>query len=170
VEIPLTSDHPLVTLSVVSLYQSNICTIDAKMYPELALSLLHIIYLSGNFHSFCHLHEETIIQQAGFKNNMYLAFAFIVAIVGTSCTLAFALLGYEDYINHNAPNLCQPLSGTSKDYALETLGSNSVYHFFRGGRICGWFIVLDTIAVQFWLLFALVRGSAMDLSDDKVDM
>jgi hypothetical protein len=90
VEIPLASDHPLYALSVVSLYQSNIRTIDAKMYPELALSLFCIIYLSGISQSYCHLHKETIIQQAGFKNNMYLVFAFIAAIVGTSCALAFA--------------------------------------------------------------------------------
>ena len=129
-----------------------------------------VIYLVGNSQSYCHPLKETSIQQAGFENYNQVTLAFIGVIVGASCALALAAFAYENFDNHEASNLNQPLTSADKDYALETLGSDSVYHFFVGKSCWGWLIVLATVAFQGWLLFFFVDGSEIDLSDDKVDV
>ena len=129
-----------------------------------------VIYLVGNSQSYCHPLKETSIQQAGFENYNQLTLAFIGVIVGASCALALAAFAYENFDNHEASNLNQPLTSADKDYALETLGRDSVYHFFVGKSCWGWLIVLATVAFQGWVLFFFVDGSEIDLSDDKVDV
>ena len=54
--------------------------------------------------------------------------------------------------------------------ALERLGDGSVYQFFMGVSICGWVIVLLTLATQLGMLFIFVEGAEIDLSDDNVDL
>lgn len=82
-----------------------------------------------------------------------------------------ALLAYDNYKNHDPSTLYQSIvDDTYKDYASDKLCSDSVYHFFLGKSVCGWLIVLSTIAVQFWLLFIFVKASEKNLSDDKVDV
>ena len=45
-----------------------------------------------------------------------------------------------------------------------------MYQFFAGKSLSGWCIVIFTVGVQFWLLSFFVKGSEIDLSDDKVDV
>ncbi|KAL3817140.1 hypothetical protein ACHAXA_009041 [Cyclostephanos tholiformis] len=124
-----------------------------------------------NNEAYCNPPGETSIQQAGFADYKQSTIAFIGIIVVASCALVLALLAYDNYKNHDPSTLYQSIvDDTYKDYASDKLCSDSVYHFFLGKSVCGWLIVLSTIAVQFWLLFIFVKASEKNLSDDKVDV
>ena len=122
-------------------------------------------YLLGNSQSDCEPQKETFIQQLGFYSYMQSTWAFFGVIVGASFFVLFLSLVYDRNGNNHGD-----LLNYDQKYRLDTLGLNSVYQFFLGTSLCGWVIVLATIAIQFWLLFVFVKGSEVDLSDLKSDL
>ena len=47
----------------------------------------------------------------------------------------------------------------------QQIGDDSVYQFFLGTSVVGWFIFLGTIFAQMWMLFLFVQGAEIDLSN-----
>ena len=88
--------------------------------------------------------------------------------------LAAAVYAYDKYYkNRDLPtdSIRRPsLINRDEKYALESLGDGSVYQFFMGVSICGWAIVLLTLATQLGMLFIFVEAAEIDLSDDNVDL
>ena len=128
----------------------------------------------GNAQGDCYPQEDSEIQEAGFTNYVQFALVFFALIIGTSFMLVAVVYAYEKYYkNRDLPtdSIRRPsLINRDEKYALESLGDGSVYQFFMGVSICGWFIVLLTLATQLGMLFIFVEAAEIDLSDDNVDL
>ena len=122
----------------------------------------------------CYPQEKSEIQEAGFTNYVQFALVFFALIIGTSFMLAAAVYAYDKYYkNRDLPtdSIRRPsLIDRDEKNALESLGDGSVYQFFMGVSICGWAIVLLTLATQLGMLFIFVEAAEIDLSDDNVDL
>lgn len=57
-----------------------------------------------------------------------------------------------------------------KKYALDTIGSDSVYMFFLSNSWPGWGFALGTMAAQIGILYIFVEGAEFDLSNDISDL
>lgn len=144
------------------------------MHPLTHLYLLPVFF-QGNAQEDCYPQEDTRIQELGYNGYMEFTGVFFGCVIGASSALALAVFTYDKYNNRVLPSNSsrrRSLALTEKDkkYALGTLGDGSVYQFFLGTSLQGWFIVLATIAAQLYMLFVFVEGSEIDLSDDAKDL
>jgi len=130
-----------------------------------------VILFLGNSLSYCQPQEKTEIQQAGFNDYQHLSLVFIVIIIFVSSVMALVSFAYDKYKNtHNPASFRTSAKKRDEIYQIAQIGKGSVYQFFAGHSVCGWCIVLITVGAQFWLLSIFVKGSEINLSDDKVDV
>ena len=48
------------------------------------------------------------------------------------------------------------------EYAMKSIGDDSVYKFFMGKSWLGWTFATCAVAIQLWLLFVFVQGAEID--------
>ena len=121
------------------------------MYASIVYDLIFCCcatFYLGNSQSDCEPQKDTSILQGGFDSYMQSTWAVFGVIVGASLFVLFLSFVYDRNSNNHGD-----LLNYDQKYRLDTLGLNSVYQFFLGTSLCGWVIVLATIAIQFWLLF-----------------
>ncbi len=84
-------------------------------------------------------------------------------------SLGLVSFAHDKYRHRHEQRAIHRQLTTNEDtkYALEAIGTESVYQFFLGNSGWGWVIVLSTMALQIGVLFVFVRGSEADLSDSK---
>eukprot|EP00956_Cyclotella_meneghiniana_P002689 scaffold3165_cov62-Cyclotella_meneghiniana.AAC.11 len=56
------------------------------------------------------------------------------------------------------------------DYALSSIGKDSVYSYFVTDNRCGWMLALATLVIQFMMLVVFVRASESNLQKDTIDV
>ena len=54
--------------------------------------------------------------------------------------------------------------------ALDTIGNDSVYHFFLAKSMWGWAIALATMVLQIWMLFVFVGAAESSVSNNDSDL
>ena len=129
------------------------------------------LYL-GNSLSYCEPQGNTQIQETGFNDYGHLSLWFILIIILVCFVMALGSYVYDKHRNYqnSSRNIRTQAKSRDDKYHLEQIGKGSVYQFFAGKSLSGWCIVLFTVGVQFWLLSFFVKGSEIELSDDKVDV
>eukprot|EP00985_Skeletonema_marinoi_P001046 scaffold430_cov73-Skeletonema_marinoi.AAC.10 len=56
------------------------------------------------------------------------------------------------------------------NYALSTIGKNSVYSYFVTNQVVGWLLAMTTIGLQVVILAVFVKASEANLQDDAIDI
>ncbi|KAK1733561.1 leucine-rich repeat protein [Skeletonema marinoi] len=125
-----------------------------------------------NINEGCHPQEKTKVQKLGLKGYGSAAAALLTFFVALCFMVAFLL-----YISARRKNI--GYSGTSEIetrikendmYALSKIGKDSVYSYFVTDKVCGWFIALATLGIQFGILVFFILASEANLQNDRTDI
>ena len=114
----------------------------------------------------CYPKDDSKLMKHGIKYTDLLWMVF-VGIFG-ACWIAHMFVFYckqYDTQRHDEAEI-----ELAKEYALDTIGRDSVYRFFVGQTWQGWLIALVILLAQFWVLFIFVMASELNLADDKKDI
>ncbi|KAL7505943.1 hypothetical protein ACHAXN_003319 [Cyclotella atomus] len=126
-----------------------------------------------NYQEDCYPNRLTKIQEDGFESYTVFTWVFLTAVLGGSLILACIVLLYgrcrrkEAYTDRS---FRASVVRRAKKYALDKIGDDSVYKFFLGSTIHGWFTALAVIGLQIWMLYTFIFAAEFDLSDDKSDL
>ena len=115
--------------------------------------------------------KKTPIQKAGFTDYKHLAWVLLVSIASGCCILHLILFYYGKYKDHTHSSSSQSsLEDIARDqqYALDSLGRDSVYRLFVSKSWFGWSVAFLTVIVQIWMGYIFVKGSEfrLDTSTD----
>ena len=132
--------------------------------------LTYLICCKGNKHAECLPQDETQVQKMGFDDYMQFTWVFFAALLVACSSLGLVSFAHDKYRHRHEQHAIHRQLTTNEDtkYALEAIGTESVYQFFLGNSGWGWVIVLSTMALHLRVLFVFVCGSEADLSDSKM--
>ena len=130
------------------------------------------IAFAGNSLDDCYPQEVSPVQQ-GFS---FLNWSWVLLLsICLICWVFHILLFFYGKYNDNIPSSlldsqASELIDRDDQYALDTIGRDSVYRFFLGTTLRGWSIALITLAAQFFMLLIFVIASEFDLSNSNNDL
>ena len=87
---------------------------------------------------------------------------FLNAVIVFSCAMAVSSLLHDKYKSRTSPRrMNRSTSGINREeeYAMKTIGKDSVYKFFLGLSWGGWAIAFATIGAQIWILVPFLTGA-----------
>ena len=112
--------------------------------------------------------ENKTAQEEGLKYTDVLWILFLGILC--TCWLVHITLFYKrQKVSLSLQQLEMKMS-KDKEYALDTIGRDSVYRFFLGKSWQGWSIALVILLSQVWVLFIFVEASELNLADDNKDL
>ena len=77
---------------------------------------------------------------------------------------------YYFYLRSNRRETVTAMPTGDDDYALSSIGKDSVYSYFVTDNRSGWMVAVATLGVQFIILFVFVSASEANLQKDTIDV
>ena len=77
---------------------------------------------------------------------------------------------YYFYLRSNRRETVTAMPTGDDDYALSSIGKDSVYSYFVTDNRYGWMVAVATLGVQFIILFVFVSASESNLQKDTIDV
>ena len=119
----------------------------------------------------CHSTEKPRLEQfeaKGFDSYAEFIWVFLLLQFGCVCLIVLA-----SYIYDKSPSMSER-EGRSmfirdKNYALETIGEDSVYHFYMTNKKRAWGVAVAVMAVQIAALVMFVNAAVKDFSNEQSD-
>ena len=95
----------------------------------------------------------------------------MLSILCYLCIVAILSMVYDR--TRNSPSssvvLDREILGEDEEYALKTIGEDSVYSFFLSKSWFAWATAVAVMAIQAWILSLFVSGAEMDFGEDNSD-
>jgi hypothetical protein len=120
----------------------------------------------------CYFKEETPIQRAGLENYKELAWILLSTLPFGCLILHLVLFYYGKYKDHtHSYNSQSSQEDIDRDqqYALDSIGRDTVYRLFLSKSWFGWSIAFLMVYVQLWMCYIFVEGSEFKF-DTSTDM
>jgi len=122
----------------------------------------------------CHSTEPAKLAQVqakGFDSYAQFIWVFLLLLLGYVFLVVIASFYYDRFV-YKAPPRSDTERSTiieDKKYALETIGSDSVYSFYMSKNWHAWGLDLAVLAVQIAALVMFVQAAVKDFSNDRSD-
>eukprot|EP00956_Cyclotella_meneghiniana_P030008 scaffold74539_cov65-Cyclotella_meneghiniana.AAC.4 len=123
--------------------------------------------MAGNANKDCYPQQDRQVDEWGLNYGTFAA-ALLTCFIVFCGMVAHSLYFFYWRSNRRETVTTSPTEGN--DYALSSIGKDSVYSYFVTDNRCGWMVALATLVIQFLMLFIFVSASESNLQKDTIDV